>query len=1426
MSLGIEYKTCPLFERRPDIGKIWDFSRNSIDVKDLNENSKIGKPVWCVCGHGHSWQAGYKDLIKGRTNCPECRRLSATVYGKPHMIKFWDYDKNSDDPRCISAKSPDPAWWKCPKCGYSWQASIRAKKSDKCPCCETGSVIAKGINDFMTVVPELAMDYHQELNHDLDPYALGVGSHQRIRWKCHVCGDEWIAPVYSRINNGDDGTFHISRCPVCSGNKRALTFDQQYPDLLKYFSKNNFCSLSEVKGSQWHDTYLWECEKHGQFPAVLSSMIRSVQNGNSGCPYCSGKQAKKEESLGAVFPELAKEWSQNNEGTPYDYTTGSKYNAEWICSRCKNTWKAPIFTRTQGYGFCKVCYPGRKESDSFEIRHPDAVSHYSRQNVKPLKGVSVSDTSLVKWVCDAGHEFEDSFYNIHQRGRFSCPICEFRTIVPGINDFKTLYPEYAGFYETANQIKANEISPRSSDYSTAWKCDHGHRFRRPVKIHIQYKGICPICSRHVLSFGDNDLATAYPQIDEVWDYERNGKGPDELFDTAYNTDSIYWFKCEQGHHYASTIRKVVDNSFECLVCSGKILSEDANSLKATHPDLALEWSSSNSRGPETCMKDSSYAALWICPECGGEYRAAVRDRELHDDSCPYCSKKRVLPGYNSLKAVYPEIASELLSDSRVDPDTINPYTVNIDRLNWKCSVCGGIYKATVTERVSGYKCPYCDGRRTLAGYNDLTTTHPQLAKEWSPNNDVPIESIRKNLKIVYKWICPECGGEYGATVYEREVDDESCPYCYGDRSVLQGSNDLATTHPQLAAQWSARNERGPETVRKSNRSYYAIWKCPICSGEFRAFPADREPDDCPYCSNKRVLKGFNDLATDDPELAKELSPKNSFKADEISRNYGRSVYWICPECGGEYSAVVKDRNVGDHRCPYCNGFKALPGFNTILDTDPELAKELSPDNERKPESIIKAHWTDVEWICPKCKGRYRYPTNLRELNDDSCPYCNQGRVLPGYNDLATTDPELAKEWSSSNPRGPETVTENSSYDARWTCFKCGNEYTAKVKERRLDDNACPVCRGTVVKEGINSLLDTNPSLASQWSPNNGRSAGTVSERMALSALWICPECGGEYPFPVRDRYLNDDACPYCSNKKALPGYNDLATADPELVKEWSSSNIKKPFEVMKNSSYYAAWICPKCNGEYYEKICNRSVGDDSCPYCNRGRVLPGYNDLATTDPELAKEWSPSNIKKPYEVKKNSSYYASWICPKCNGEYYEKICNRSVGDDSCPYCKNEKILPGFNDLSTVDPELAKEWSPSNIKKPFEVMKNSSYYASWICSECGGEYDCQVRYRQSGDVSCPYCSNKKILSGFNSLKARFPDLMGEWDQISNSLIGSDPDRILPNSKTDVWWICPECSEHYTMSPYQKILYQKRHMSSCSFCKGRVKNKTHFF
>ena len=59
---------------------------------------------------------------------------------------------------------------------------------------------------------------------------------------------------------------------------------------------------------------------------------------------------------------------------------------------------------------------------------------------------------------------------------------------------------------------------------------------------------------------------------------------------------------------------------------------------------------------------------------------------------------------------------------------------------------------------------------------------------------------------------------------------------------------------------------------------------------------------------------------------------------------------------------------------------------------------------------------------------------------NNCPYCGNQKLLRGYNDLATTNPKLAKEWNyAKNTFGPETVMEHTNKKVWWKCEK-GHEW--------------------------------------------------------------------------------------------------------------------------------------------------------------------------------------------------------------------------------------------------------------------------------------------------------------------------------------------------------------------------------------------------
>lgn len=62
---------------------------------------------------------------------------------------------------------------------------------------------------------------------------------------------------------------------------------------------------------------------------------------------------------------------------------------------------------------------------------------------------------------------------------------------------------------------------------------------------------------------------------------------------------------------------------------------------------------------------------------------------------------------------------------------------------------------------------------------------------------------------------------------------------------------------------------------------------------------------------------------------------------------------------------------------------------------------------------------------------------------------------------------------------------------------------------------------------------------------------------------------------------------------------------------------------------------------------------------------------------------------PDNISSGSALKIWWKCEK--GHNYQAIVSNKVNQQTkCPYCANKKIIIGFNDLATTNPELLEEW----------------------------------------------------------------------------------------------------------------------------------------
>lgn len=341
------------------------------------------------------------------------------------------------------------------------------------------------------------------------------------------------------------------------------------------------------------------------------------------------------------------------------------------------------------------------------------------------------------------------------------------------------------------------------------------------------------------------------------------------------------------------------------------------------------------------------------------------------------------------------------------------------------------------------------------------------------------------------------------------------------------------------------------------------------------------------------------------------------------------------------------------------------------------------------------------------------------------------------NSLAVMRPEIVTEWSPRNlPLSPEDISYGSK-KVYWWKGKCGHEWEASAKARSQGEK-CPICSGKRILPGINDLASLMPDLAAEWSPQNPMPAASVGIGSHKKAVWQ-GKCGHEWEAVIRSRTAGA-GCPYCSHNRVLAGFNDLDYLFPRIAQEWSTANLPLlPWQVTAFANTKVWWICEKGH-EWEALISTRSYGSQ-CPYCSGIKVLPGYNDLATTHPQLAKEWSARNGElSPDSVNQKSPQNVWWHCSTCGNEYRAVIKSRVQGL-CCPVCAERAVLPGYNDLATTDPELVVEWDyeKNTDVQPFVVSRNSMRPAWWKGS-CGHCWKDKIHNRAVDKAGCIYCAKE--------------------------------------------------------------------------------------
>ena len=383
--------------------------------------------------------------------------------------------------------------------------------------------------------------------------------------------------------------------------------------------------------------------------------------------------------------------------------------------------------------------------------------------------------------------------------------------------------------------------------------------------------------------------------------------------------------------------------------------------------------------------------------------------------------------------------------------------------------------------------------------------------------------------------------------------------------------------------------------------------------------------------------------------------------------------------------------------------------------------------------------------------------------------------------LAKANPELAKEWDyeanadahkkdANHPLTPKDITIGSEKKVYWKIKNVDTKTNAMFPVFKWSDSVyhrvrgagCLYLSGKAILVGFNDLATKNPKLAKEWdyeanaeahkkNPKHPLTPQDITSGSTKKVFWKIKNTDNKtcekFPYlrwcaSVVNRNKGN-GCPYIGYSPSiiLVGFNDLATQNPKLAAEWDyeananahKSNPKHPLtpdEVMPGSNLKVFWKIKNTEPETCNKIpwlkweaivSNRNQGH-GCPYigCSPTKVLVGFNDLLTRNPELASEWDYEANADAHAKNAKHPKRPEDVAPGSQKKVFWRIKNTdTLTCDKTPWLKWNATVCSRNE--------GKGCPLLNLRKGEELIKN-------VCIDNNYIFSTQAKYLDLIDEKC--------------------------------------------------------------------------------------------
>ena len=454
------------------------------------------------------------------------------------------------------------------------------------------------------------------------------------------------------------------------------------------------------------------------------------------------------------------------------------------------------------------------------------------------------------------------------------------------------------------------------------------------------------------------------------------------------------------------------------------------------------------------------------------------------------------------------------------------------------------------------------------------------------------------------------------------------------------------------------------------------WKCNICQYEWMASPNNRSRGtNCPVCANRIIISGKNDLLTKYPLIAKRWHPTlNEIAPSQVAPNSNQKAYWTCEKDNRHYFYTRIDHMVNSNiACPVCANQVIIVGLNDLTTTHPKLIEEwdFQKNTKCKPQDFTYGNSQKVWW---KCKKGHSWQSTIasRTTQKCGCPTCSK--------EFRVSFPEtiiahyLSKVFQVERSKHFHWLN-SSEIDVYLPQFSLGIEYDGDMWHKNVfrDKKKDELC----LKNNVQLIRIREKNCTAYDSPSHKI---FITKRSDFADLEIAINTIFDYinkHYFVKKQVDVNIQRDYDEILKSHDFFEkEQSISDEKLLNEWNyaKNNPLIPEMFRKGSNKKVWWIC-SLGHEWKATIYSRTNKNGcNCPYCAGQKVIPGWNDLQTLYPEIAKEWDFSKNENitPNQIRPQTNKKYWWICSKCNHSWRASGAHR-IRERGCPKCGRKKTI---------------------------------------------------------------------------------------------------------------------------------------------------------